>query len=450
MTRDTIAAAATPPGRGGIAVVRVSGPAVPRIACALLGTLPPARQAWFARWNDAQGEPLDAGLALHFPAPASFTGEDVLELHGHGGTVIVEALLERLVELGVRRAAPGEFSQRAFLNDTLDLAQAEAVADLIDAGSRAAARAALRSLQGEFSRQVNAIRDALVALRVQVEAGIDFPDEHLDIAATARLCEQLDALRGDVARLLAGAAQGRVLTEGLSIVIAGRPNAGKSTLLNRLAGHDAAIVTEVPGTTRDLLRERVVIGGVPLELIDTAGLRGITADAIEAEGVRRARRAIAQADRVLFVVDAAADPQARSLEDERPQLPPDVPVTLVMNKTDLTAGVALPAAAPTATAALSVSAATGAGLDALRAHLAGLAGSGELPGGAFSARARHVEALRHAARHLDEARRQLQIPAAELAAEELRGAQRQLGELVGELGSEELLGEIFSRFCIGK
>jgi tRNA modification GTPase len=442
---DTIAAAATPPGRGGVAIVRVSGPTVPDIARQLLGRLPAPRHATFASWSDATGECLDTGLALYFPAPQSFTGEDVLELHGHGGTVIVEALLERLVQLGARRAQPGEFSQRAYLNDKLDLAQAEAIADLIDAGSRAAARAALRSLQGEFSARVSVLRAALTDLRVHIEAGIDFPDEHLDQAEQGRQVAQAQALCAQAAQLLASAAQGRVLTEGLTVVIAGRPNAGKSTLLNRLAGFDAAIVTAIAGTTRDLLREQVTIRGIPFELIDTAGLRAANGDAIEQEGMRRAREAITHADHVLFIVDAAADPRAASLVAESASLPAHVPVTVVMNKVDLIGQTA--SGAPVH---LAVSAATGAGLDQLRAHLAALAGPAEAAGGAFSARARHVAALRRASTHLDQARALLMAADPVLAAEELRAAQQALGEVVGQLTSDELLGEIFSRFCIGK
>lgn len=449
---DTIAAAATPPGRGGVAIVRVSGPAVPQIAANLLGRLPAPRYATFARWTDAADEPLDTGLALYFPAPQSFTGEHVLELHGHGGAVIVEALLERLVALGARRARPGEFSERAYLNDKIDLAQAEAIADLIDAGSRSAARAALRSLQGEFSARVDALREALIALRVQVEAGIDFPEEHLDVAAQSALRTSADALRADLQQLVAAAAQGRVLTEGLTVVIAGRPNAGKSTLLNRLAGHEAAIVTPVPGTTRDLLREQVTIGGVPFELIDTAGLREATTDVIEQEGMRRARDAITRADHVLFIVDLVTDPRATSLGAEQATLPPDVPVTVVMNKIDQVdaANVRSIAGIPGTVAVLPISAATGVGLEALRTHLAGLAGPAEATGGGFSARARHVEALQRAGTQLDRARAHLVAPEPELAAEELRAAQQSLGEVVGDLTSDELLGEIFSRFCIGK
>jgi tRNA modification GTPase len=370
--------------------------------------------------------------------------------------VLVETLLDHLVKLGARRARAGQFTERAYLNDKIDLAQAEAVADLIESGSREAARAALRSLQGEFSAQVNTLREGLIGLRVQVEAGIDFPDEHLDVATLARLRAALETLRTQLATLLADSERGRVLTEGLTVVIAGRPNAGKSTLLNRLAGHDAAIVTPIPGTTRDLLHEHVVLGGVPFELIDTAGLRTGSPDAIEVEGMRRARKAIANADRVLFVVDAMADPQARSLQEERTHLPEGVPVTLVWNKIDL-AGTAgrhlvertIPAMGASGSV-LAISATTGEGLDTLRRHLTGLGAPAEGARGGFSARARHVEALKRAAAHLDAASSQLAQPAAELAAEELRGAQRELGELVGEVSSDELLGEIFSRFCIGK
>ena len=447
--KDTIAACATPPGRGGIAVIRVSGPDVPAIARALLGELPRPREARYARFADAYGRSLDQGLAIYFEGPNSFTGEDVLELHGHGGAVLVDTLLERLSGLGARRARPGEFSERAYLNDKLDLAQAEAVADLIDAGSRAAARAALRSLQGEFSERVNAIREALIDLRVQLEAGIDFPDEQLDLEQLNRIRARADSLQRELDALLANAAQGRRLNEGLTVVIAGRPNAGKSTLLNRLVGAEAAIVTAVPGTTRDLLRETVAIGGVPMELIDTAGLRERTPDPIEEEGMRRARRAIGEADHVLFLVDSREDPRAEGFAQERAGLPAGVAVTLVMNKVDAVPAFALPDVAG-ATHTLAISASQGTGLEALRAHLASLAGPPDTTAGTFSARARHVDALTRATRHLSAARDQLVAPALELAAEDLRAAQHALGEVVGDLTSDELLGEIFSRFCIGK
>lgn len=333
--RDTIVAAATPPGRGGVGVVRVSGPQVPQIAQALLGTLPVPRRALLAQFVDADRQVIDLGLALYFPAPASFTGEHVLELQGHGGAVVLELLVERVVQLGARRALPGEFSQRAYLNDKLDLAQAEAVADLIDAGSRAAARAAMRSLQGDFSRRVNALLDALVALRMYIEAAIDFPEEEIDFLSSQEVRERLDDVRQRMTEALRDARQGVLLQQGLHVVIAGRPNAGKSSLLNRLAGHEAAIVTAVAGTTRDLLRERIDIDGLPLHVVDTAGLRASTDDPIEQEGIRRARAELQRADRVLFVIDAAADPAAQAFAAESAQLPAGVPVTLVFNKCDL-------------------------------------------------------------------------------------------------------------------
>jgi tRNA modification GTPase len=462
MSRDTIVAAATPPGRGGVAVVRISGEAVPQIAQSLLGRLPAPRYATFLRWHDAQGAIIDLGLALYFPAPHSFTGEHVLELHGHGGTVVVEALIERVIELGARRARAGEFSERAFLNDKIDLAQAEAIADLIDAGSRAAAMAAMRSLQGEFSQRVNATRAALTALRVYVEAAIDFPEEEIDFLASAELRERLEDVQQRLTSVLKAAEQGAVLAQGLTIAIAGRPNAGKSTLMNRLAGYDVAIVTPVPGTTRDLLRERIEMNGIPVELIDTAGLRDTTNDPIEAEGMRRARDALTRADHVLFVVDAATDPYAESFEAERFALPGGIPVTLVMNKSDLAlvhAEQSTPASSPMSESDISsldnppriaISAATGLGLDALRAHLVASVRHSDAGVGSFSARARHVDALRMAAQHLDLARQQLVAKHGELAALELRTAQRQLGEVVGDVTSDELLGHIFSSFCIGK
>jgi tRNA modification GTPase len=455
---DTIVAAATPPGRGAVGIVRASGPGVPRIARALLGQLPEPRHALHARFLDGAGAALDEGLALFFPAPNSYTGEDVLELHGHGGAVAIESLIARVLELGARRALPGEFTQRAYLNDKLDLAQAEAVADLIDAGSEAAARAALRSLQGEFSIRVRALDEALARLRAHVEATIDFPTEEIDFLADAALLERLEAVRAQCADLRAVARQGRLLTEGLTVVIAGAPNAGKSTLMNALAGHDAAIVSDTPGTTRDVLRERIQLEGVPLLLLDTAGLRAST-DAIETEGMRRARVAMAQADRVLFLVDAVDDPRAASLASERAQLPPGVPVTLVYNKIDLApaghgagkAGGSVPGSAPGAEAALAISARTSTGLDALRAHLLEAAGFRREDAGTLSARRRHLEALEATAAGLDAADAQCrQAGAAELVAEELRNAQRALGAITGEGTADELLGRIFASFCIGK
>jgi tRNA modification GTPase len=443
---DTIVAAATPPGRGAIGVVRISGPLVPEVARALLGALPAPRTAVLRGFRDAAGAAIDTGLALYFPAPHSYTGEPLLELQGHGGPVVLELLSARVLALGCRRARAGEFTERAFLNGKLDLAQAEAVIDLIDAASTAGARAAMRSLQGEFSRAVHALVEAITGLRAHVEAAIDFAEEEIDFLSQQGLAGRCAGLEARFAALLAQSRQGRALTEGLTVVIAGRPNAGKSTLLNRLAGHEAAIVSEQPGTTRDLLRERILIDGMPLHVIDTAGLRR-GGDAIEAEGMRRARAAMAQADCVLFLIDTPADPTAAGLADLREQLPREIPVTLVYNKCDL---LPAPASADTA-AGIHISAATGAGLDALREHLKGVAGYAGAEAGVLSARARHVEALEAAHAHVATAVRELeQRRAPELVAEELRQAQRQLGLITGEVTADDLLGRIFASFCIGK
>ena len=449
---DTIVAPATAPGRGGIGVVRLSGPGVPEIAAGLLPRgLPEPRLATLATFRDGTGEAIDSGLALFFPAPHSYTGEAVLELHGHGGPAVLAALIERAVELGARRAEPGEFTRRAYLNDKLDLAQAEAVADLIDAGSQAAARAALRSLQGEFSDEVHALVEGLIELRVWVEAAIDFPEEEIDFLADPALAARVTALRTRFDAVTRAARQGRVLRDGLTVVIAGRPNAGKSSLLNALAGHDAAIVTDLPGTTRDVVREQLELDGLPVTVLDTAGLRVAgegPADAVEAEGIRRTRAEIARADRVLFVVDAATDPAAEAYAAERATLPEGVPVTLVFNKVDLptTLGVVVPGV----DAQLRLSARTGEGLAALRAHLQAAIGYSPTDTGAVSARARHLEAITRARAALEAACALLAERRGELVAEELRLAQRALGEITGEFTSDDLLGRIFGSFCIGK
>lgn len=450
MTRtETIVAAATPPGRGGVGIVRLSGPKVPEIAAVMLGELPAPRHATFARFLDAAREPIDAGLALFFPAPASYTGEHVLELQGHGGPLVLEALVSRALELGARRAHAGEFTQRAFLNDKLDLAQAEAIADLIDAGSREALRAAMRSLQGEFSAMVRGLTEAVIELRTYVEAAIDFPEEEVDFLADRELTERFQAVREHFDGVLESARLGRLLREGMTVVIAGRPNAGKSSLLNRLAGYDAAIVTPIPGTTRDVVRERIAIDGMPLHVLDTAGLRH-AGDPVEEEGMRRARAEIERADRVLFVIDAVEDPAAEAYREERARLPSDVPVTLVLNKCDLAAGLPL-ADTVTGPPRLYVSALTGAGIEELRAHLKGCMGFQTVEGGAISARRRHLESLARARGHTEEAARQLtERRAGELVAEELRAAQTALSEITGEFTSDDLLGRIFSSFCIGK
>jgi tRNA modification GTPase len=446
---DTIVAAATPPGRGGVGVVRVSGPKAPEIAATLIGDLPLPRHATLARFLDADGTPIDIGIALFFPGPNSYTGEHVIELQGHGGPVVMERLVERVLTFGARRARPGEFTERAFHNDKIDLAQAEAVADLIDAGSREAARAAMRSLEGEFSSMVQGLNDALIDLRTYVEAAIDFPEEEVDFLGDAELLDRLSTVRGHFDGVTAAAGQGRLLRDGITVVLAGRPNAGKSSLLNRLAGYEAAIVTPVPGTTRDVLRERIDIDGLPLHVLDTAGLRD-SDDVVEREGVRRATAEMARADRVLFVIDTSNDPGATAFEQERARLPEGVPVTLLFNKIDLASG--LPVADTVAgPPRIYVSAASGQGLDVLRSHLKDSVSFHVAGNGSISARRRHLEALARARECVETAARELeQRRAGELVAEELRAAQRSLEEITGTFTADDLLGRIFGSFCIGK
>jgi tRNA modification GTPase len=446
---DTIVAVATPPGRGGVGIVRISGSKVPELAAVIMGEVPVARRATFARFLDERSEPIDAGLALFFPAPNSYTGEHVLELHGHGGPLVLEALVSRATALGARRAQPGEFTQRAFLNDKLDLAQAEAIADLIDAASQQAVRAAMRSMQGEFSAMVRGLTEAVIELRTYVEAAIDFPEEEIDFLADRELGERFQALKEHFEGVMESTRQGRLLREGMTVVLAGRPNAGKSSLLNRLAGYDAAIVTNVPGTTRDVLRERIHVDGMPLHVLDTAGLRE-KGDEVEEEGMRRARLEMQRADRVLFVIDTLEDPAGRAYEEERARLPCDVPVTLVFNKCDLVPGLPVPDTL-SGPPWVMLSALTGAGFDELTQHLKTCMGYQMAEGGAISARARHVEALTRARRHTEQAARVLaERRAGELAAEELRAVQNALGEITGEFTTEDLLGRIFAGFCIGK
>jgi tRNA modification GTPase len=448
---DTIVAIASPPGRGAVGVIRISGARVPDIAGHLLGAVPPPRFARLANFLDASGKTLDAGLALYFPAPASYTGEHVLELQGHGGALVLDMLVKRLLELGCRMARPGEFSERAFLNGKMDSAQAEAIADLIDAGTSAAARAAVRSMQGEFSARVAELQAGITDLRAYVEAAIDFPDEEIDFLSDLKLRGRLSKVFDGFDSITAAARQGALLREGLTVVIAGLPNAGKSSLLNKLSGEDVAIVTEVPGTTRDVLRRQVHLDGLPLNLVDTAGLR-TAVDVAEAEGVRRARHEIARADRVLYIVDAAiitaGDAQPWAAEFAR--LPPAVPVTLVFNKIDLV-GEAPRLDDGATPPRVFLSARTGAGLDLLRTHLKATAGYLDAESGAFAARRRHLDALECARRHVQAADQTLgSTRAFELFAEELRLAQRALGEITGEFTSDDLLGEIFGSFCIGK
>jgi tRNA modification GTPase len=443
--QDTIVAVATPPGRGGVAVVRLSGRSARDIAAAVLESLPPPRQASLRLLRDAAGRRIDRALVLPFPGPGSFTGEDVVEFHLHGSPVVASALVRTLVEFGAREAGPGEFSRRAFLNGRMDLAQAEAVADLIESTSEQAARAAMRSLDGAFSSTVHALSEALTDLRVRVEAAMDFPEEEIDFLSDPDLAARIDAVLEAFEAVAGQARQGRLLGDGMTVVIAGVPNAGKSSLLNRLAGYDAAIVTPVPGTTRDMLREDIDIDGMPLHVVDTAGLRE-HADDVEREGIRRAKEAMQRADRLLVVVDATTG-EMPPME----ALPAGVPVTIVRNKLDLTAEPAGLGEDGHGRPVVRVSAITGAGLAALRDHLKDCVGFTGEGAGTFSARRRHLDALARARRHAAEAKTQLaEFRAGELAAEELRLAQGALGEITGEVTSEDLLGRIFASFCIGK
>lgn len=444
---DTIAAVATPPGRGGIGVVRISGPCCIVIADQLLGQLPPPRQAIFTGFRDSDGECIDEGLALYFPAPHSFTGEDVLELQGHGGPIVMDLLLARVLAVGARAARPGEFSERAFLNDRLDLVQAEAIADLIDSETAAAARLANRTLQGEFSNRIHGLVDQLIKLRTYVEAAIDFPEEEIDFLSDGKVSTHLRFVTELTKQTRASAQVGRVIRDGMTLVIAGLPNAGKSSLLNALAGIEAAIVTDVPGTTRDVLRERIQVDGMPLHLVDTAGLRDAE-NSIEREGVRRAKRELDCADRVLWVFDGAQDPH--HLKFDSKHLPKNVPVTFVRNKLDLIGGQPELRETPSGTV-VSISARDGLGIDLLRDHLKVCMGFGGSVEGEFIARRRHLDALERAESHLATGRQALETQlAGELLAEELRLAQNCLAEITGEFTSDDLLGQIFTSFCIGK
>lgn len=436
---ETIAAVATAAGRGGIGVVRISGPGVPRIMEAMLGGPVPPRRAVLRRFLDGRGEPLDQGIALFFPAPCSFTGEDVLELQGHGGPVVLDLVLERVLELGARAARPGEFSERAFLNGRLDLAQAEAVADLVEADSPAAARAAMRALQGVFSEEVQRCVEGVTDLRVYLEAALDFPEEEIDFLADPELVRRLQDLEGGIAELLGRAREGVRLREGLQVVLCGAPNAGKSTLLNRLGREELAITSQVPGTTRDVLRADLHIAGVPVRLVDTAGLRD-SPDPVEREGVRRAREAIARADVVVWLLDPTSP-----TSPEPPPVAEGARLVRVWNKRDLAA----PPVRWREPGDLEISARTGAGVEALESVIRQAAGVGGAGQGVFLARRRHLDALRRAREALRRAREAL-ATGPELAAEELRLAQDVLGEITGRVTTEDLLGRIFSSFCIGK
>ncbi|MFY1026745.1 tRNA uridine-5-carboxymethylaminomethyl(34) synthesis GTPase MnmE [Actinobacillus seminis] len=450
--KETIVAQATPIGRGGVGILRVSGPLATEVARQVVGKSLTPRMANYLPFKDADGTVLDQGIALYFKAPNSFTGEDVLELQGHGGQVVLDLLLKRILQVqGVRLARPGEFSEQAFLNDKLDLAQAEAIADLIDASSEQAARSALKSLQGEFSNKINQLVDSVIYLRTYVEAAIDFPDEEIDFLADGKIEGHLRDIIGQLGHVRAEAKQGSILREGMKVVIAGRPNAGKSSLLNALAGREAAIVTDIAGTTRDVLREHIHIDGMPLHIIDTAGLREAT-DEVERIGINRAWNEIEQADRILLMLDSTQEHQdlTQVRSEFLAKLPEHIPVTIIRNKADLT-GEQEGMSEEAGYTLIRLSAKTQQGMDILRDHLKQSIGYQTGVEGGFLARRRHLEALEQADGHLQAGLVQLtEFRAGELLAEELRIVQQHLSEITGQFTSDDLLGNIFSSFCIGK
>ncbi|GEM81170.1 tRNA uridine-5-carboxymethylaminomethyl(34) synthesis GTPase MnmE [Vibrio superstes] len=453
MTNDTIVAQATAPGRGGVGIIRVSGPQANQVAQLVVGRELQPRRAEYLPFVDDAGVQLDQGIALYFPNPNSFTGEDVLELQGHGGPVVMDMLIKRILSIsGIRPARPGEFSERAFLNDKMDLTQAEAIADLIDASSEEAAKSALQSLQGEFSKRITTLVESLIHLRIYVEAAIDFPEEEIDFLADGKVSTDLQAIINNLEAVRAEANQGAIIREGMKVVIAGRPNAGKSSLLNALSGKESAIVTDIAGTTRDVLREHIHIDGMPLHIIDTAGLREAS-DEVEKIGIERAWEEIQQADRVLFMVDGTTT-DATNPQEIWPEfvdkLPNNMGMTVIRNKVDQTQET-LGICHVNDPTLIRLSAKTGQGIDALRNHLKECMGfSGNTEGG-FMARRRHLDALDKAAEHLSIGQQQLEgFMAGEILAEELRITQQYLNEITGEFSSDDLLGRIFSSFCIGK
>ncbi len=443
---EPIAAIATPAGKGGIGIVRISGSGIESFCTAILGRVPKPRFATFASFIDSQGRAIDEGIALYFPSPASFTGEDTLELQAHGGRVILDLLMARVLELGARVARPGEFSERAFLNGKIDLLQAEAIADLIEATTVQAARSARNSMQGRFSARVNDLVEEVTELRLYIEASIDFSDEDIDFLADPALLTRGVQIEHSIHEVLSTARQGCLLREGLSVVIAGKPNTGKSSLLNKLAGREVAIVTSEAGTTRDVLREAIEIDGMPLHVIDTAGLRK-SCDRVEEEGIRRAREELGHADRILLILDASSPESDGVLEDS---LPPNIEITRVVNKIDLTGEAArLDHTERGATIHLSVK--TGDGLDLLYRHLKDVMGYDERTEDVFIARRRHLDALDRSLFSIRQAITRLRgARELELVAEELRIAQQSLSEITGEVTTEDLLGRIFSSFCVGK
>jgi len=448
---DTIAAVATPTGRGGVGIVRVSGPQAAKIAHSILGHCPKPRQAEYLAFNNIEQQIIDQGIALYFPAPHSFTGEDVLELQGHGGPVVMDMLLKSVIKAGARLARSGEFSERAFLNDKMDLTQAEAIADLIDAGSEQAARSAIRSLQGVFSEAVHGLVEDVTRLRIFVEASIDFPEEEIDFISEGKVSNQIEAQLQTLATISNQAQQGSLIREGINLVLVGQPNAGKSSLLNALAQRDAAIVTEIPGTTRDIVKEAIMLDGLPVHILDTAGLRQ-SEDLVEKEGMRRTWAAVEQADVMLLIIDNSVGfgEQEHAILK---QCPEQIAVIAVINKCDLVSqhkGKLTERDDLKSGQLCQISAKTGEGIDDLISRikeLAGMQASGE---GAFMARRRHLVALDQAQTHLQFALQQTNQHQGELIAEELKLVQQYLGEITGELSSDDLLGKIFSEFCIGK
>ncbi|MCP4413118.1 MAG: tRNA uridine-5-carboxymethylaminomethyl(34) synthesis GTPase MnmE [Gammaproteobacteria bacterium] len=446
---ETIVALATPAGRGGVGIIRISGPEAQKIAKAILGHVPQHRKAEFLDFKDAEDQLIDQGIALFFQAPHSFTGEDVLELQGHGGPVILDMLLKRTLEISGRAANPGEFSERAFLNDKIDLTQAEAIADLIESGSEQAARKAMQSLQGVFSSQIHELAEAITHLRSFVEASIDFPEEEIDFLSDKRISTQLNHIIQSLADILKEAKQGAILREGMHVVIVGRPNVGKSSLLNALAGRESAIVTDVPGTTRDLLREQILIEGIPVHVTDTAGLRE-SEDKVEQIGIHKAKEEISKADLILLVLDSTEHEKAdlQQLWPDFIELP-SAPVTVLRNKADLS-GEDIVKEINNSKTTIHISAKENKGINILRNHLKEVVGFESSLEGGFMARRRHLESLDKVNTHLSLAEEQLLAKAGELLAEELRICQQHLSEITGEFSSDDLLGRIFSSFCIGK
>lgn len=444
---DTIAAQATPPGRGGVAIVRVSGPRVKNIIRTMLGCELVPRIANYLSFRDKKGDRVDQGIAIFFPHPHSFTGEDVLELHGHGGPIVVDTLLQCLLHLGARMARPGEFSERAFLNGKIDLTQAEAIADLIDASSKQAARSALRSLQGCFSKEIHELNEKIIDIRMYIEASIDFTDEEIDFLSNEKIQHGLTVILHELACIQKKAKQGNILREGMTAVIAGEPNVGKSSLLNGLSGKNTAIVTDIPGTTRDILRDDILIDGMPLHIMDTAGLRE-SEDIVEQEGIRRAYHELGKADIVLYVLDGSHDLFVHT--HQLPSFISEIPTILIRNKIDLVHEVPSIQTQGKNTV-ISLSAKLGTGIDLLKQHIKCQIGFEGETEDIFIARRRHLDALSRTQVHVSQALVQLkEVRSVELAAEDLRLAQRALDEITGEFSSDDLLSRIFSSFCIGK